>query len=321
MKLLITGGAGFIGSHLAERLIEMGHLVTALDDLSTGSSGNIAQLEKNPNFEFIKGSMLDEKLIETLMSGVDGCIHLGAALGVQRILEKPYQSLVANIHGSEIAIKAAAEQGKRFFLASTSELYGKNPKQPLTEESDRVLGSPQLIRWAYSEAKALDESLAQMFMASHGLKFVTGRFFNTVGPRQSGAYGMVLPRFVASAMKNEPLLVYGDGSQSRVFCHVSDAINGVLKIFFDDKALGHAFNIGGEEEISIKELAMRVISVTNSSSSIEYLPYSKAYPEGFEETMRRVPDTSKLRKMTGWKPEFSLDGIISDIEKYLRDNS
>ena len=321
MKLLITGGAGFIGSHLAERLIEMGHLVTALDDLSTGTSSNIAQLEKNPNFEFIKGSMLDEKLIETLMSGVDGCIHLGAALGVQRILEKPYESLVANIHGSEIAIKAAAEQGKRFFLASTSELYGKNPKQPLTEESDRVLGSPQLIRWAYSEAKALDESLAQMFMASHGLKFVTGRFFNTVGPRQSGAYGMVLPRFVASAMKNEPLLVYGDGSQSRVFCHVSDAINGVLKIFFDDKALGHAFNIGGEEEISIKELAMRVISVTNSSSSIEYLPYSKAYPEGFEETMRRVPDTSKLRKMTGWKPEFSLDGIISDIEKYLRANS
>jgi UDP-glucose 4-epimerase len=321
MKLLITGGAGFIGSHLAERLIEMGHFVIALDDLSTGTSSNIAQLEKNPNFEFIKGSMLDEKLVETLMSKVDGCIHLGAALGVQRILEKPYQSLVANIHGSEIAIKAAAEQGKRFFLASTSELYGKNPNQPLTEESDRVLGSPQLIRWAYSEAKALDESLAQMFMASHGLKFVTGRFFNTVGPRQSGAYGMVLPRFVASAMKNEPLLVYGDGSQSRVFCHVSDAINGVLKIFFDDKALGHAFNIGGEEEISIKELAMRVISVTNSSSSIEYLPYSKAYPEGFEETMRRVPDTAKLRNMSGWKPEYSLDGIISDIEKYLRANS
>ena len=321
MKLLVTGGAGFIGSHLSERLIEMGHSVIALDDLSTGTSSNIALLEKNSSFEFIKGSMLDEQLVNTLIARVDGCIHLGAALGVQRILEKPYQSLVANIHGSEIAIKAAAEQGKRFFLASTSELYGKNPKQPLTEESDRVLGSPQLIRWAYSEAKALDESLAQMFMASHGLKFVTGRFFNTVGPRQSGAYGMVLPRFVASAIKNEPLLVYGDGSQSRVFCHVSDAINGVLKIFFDDKALGHAFNIGGEEEISIKELAMRVISVTNSSSSIEFLPYSKAYPEGFEETMRRVPDTSKLRKMSGWKPEYSLDGIISDIEKYLRANS
>ena len=321
MKILITGGAGFIGSHLSARLIEMGHSVIALDDLSTGTSSNIALLEKSSSFEFIKGSMLDEQLVNTLIARVDGCIHLGAALGVQRILEKPYQSLVANIHGSEIAIKAAAEQGKRFFLASTSELYGKNPKQPLTEESDRLLGSPQLIRWAYSEAKALDESLAQMFMASHGLKFVTGRFFNTVGPRQSGAYGMVLPRFVASAIKNEPLLVYGDGSQSRVFCHVLDAIDGVLKIFFDDKALGHAFNIGGEEEISIKELAMRVISVTNSSSSIEYLPYSKAYPEGFEETMRRVPDTAKLRNMSGWKPEYSLDGIISDIEKYLRANS
>jgi UDP-glucose 4-epimerase len=321
MKLLVTGGAGFIGSHLSERLIEMGHSVIALDDLSTGTSSNIALLEKSSSFEFIKGSMLDEQLVNTLIARVDGCIHLGAALGVQRILEKPYQSLVANIHGSEIAIKAAAEQGKRFFLASTSELYGKNPKQPLTEESDRLLGSPQLIRWAYSEAKALDESLAQMFMASHGLKYVTGRFFNTVGPRQSGAYGMVLPRFVAAAMKNEPLLVYGDGSQSRVFCHVLDAINGVLKIFFDDKALGHAFNIGGEEEVSIKELAMRVISVTNSSSRIEFLPYSKAYPEGFEETMRRVPDTSKLRKMSGWKPEYSLDGIISDIEKYLRANS
>ena len=321
MKLLVTGGAGFIGSHLSERLIEMGHSVIALDDLSTGTSSNIALLEKSSSFEFIKGSMLDEQLVNTLIARVDGCIHLGAALGVQRILEKPYQSLVANIHGSEIAIKAAAEQGKRFFLASTSELYGKNPKQPLTEESDRLLGSPQLIRWAYSEAKALDESLAQMFMASHGLKFVTGRFFNTVGPRQSGAYGMVLPRFVAAAMKNEPLLVYGDGSQSRVFCHVLDAIDGVLKIFFDDKALGHAFNIGGEEEVSIKELAMRVISVTNSSSSIEFLPYSKAYPEGFEETMRRVPDTTKLRKMSGWKPEYSLDGIISDIEKYLRANS
>jgi UDP-glucose 4-epimerase len=321
MKLLVTGGAGFIGSHLSERLIEMGHSVIALDDLSTGTSSNIALLEKSSSFEFIKGSMLDEQLVNTLIARVDGCIHLGAALGVQRILEKPYQSLVANIHGSEIAIKAAAEQGKRFFLASTSELYGKNPKQPLTEESDRLLGSPQLIRWAYSVAKALDESLAQMFMASHGLKYVTGRFFNTVGPRQSGAYGMVLPRFVAAAMKNEPLLVYGDGSQSRVFCHVLDAINGVLKIFFDDKALGHAFNIGGEEEVSIKELAMRVISVTNSSSSIEFLPYSKAYPEGFEETMRRVPDTSKLRKMSGWKPEYSLDGIISDIEKYLRANS
>ena len=255
------------------------------------------------------------------MDRVDGCMHLGAALGVQRILERPYESLVANTHGSEIAIKAAAEHGKRFFLASTSELYGKNPKQPLTEESDRVIGSPQLVRWAYSEAKALDESIAQMFHMSHSLKFVTGRFFNTVGPRQSGAYGMVLPRFVSAAIKNQPITIYGDGSQSRVFCHVSDAVNAVLKIFFEDKSLGNAFNIGGKEEISITELAKRVIALTNSTSKIEYLPYSKAYPAGFEETMRRVPDTSKIGSMTGWKPEFSLDEIIKDIEKFIRTNS
>ena len=321
MKLLITGGAGFIGSHLSTRLIEIGHSVIALDNLSTGSAENIAGLMGNSNFEFVQGSILDEKLIQTLMARVDGCMHLGAALGVQRILERPYESLVANTHGSEIAIKAAAELGKRFFLASTSELYGKNPKQPLTEESDRVIGSPQLVRWAYSEAKAIDESIVQMFHMSHSLNFVTGRFFNTVGPRQSGAYGMVLPRFVSAAIKNEPITIYGDGSQSRVFCHVSDAVNAVLKIFFEDKALGNAFNIGGKEEISMTDLAKRVITLTNSASKIEYLPYSKAYPAGFEETMRRVPDTSKIGAMTGWKPEFSLDEIIKDIEKFIRTSS
>ena len=321
MKLLITGGAGFIGSHLSARLIEIDHSVIALDNLSTGSAENIAGLMGNSSFEFVQGSILDEKLIRALMARVDGCMHLGAALGVQRILERPYESLVANTHGSEIAIKAAAELGKRFFLASTSELYGKNPKQPLTEESDRVIGSPQLVRWAYSEAKAIDESIVQMFHMSHSLKFVTGRFFNTVGPRQSGAYGMVLPRFVSAAIKNEPITIYGDGSQSRVFCHVSDAVNAVLKIFFEDKALGNAFNIGGKEEISMTDLAKRVITLTNSASKIEYLPYSKAYPAGFEETMRRVPDTSKIGAMTGWKPEFSLDEIIKDIEKFIRTSS
>jgi UDP-glucose 4-epimerase len=321
VKILITGGAGFIGSHLAQRLISEGHSALALDDLSTGNERNIAGLKNDPSFEFVQGSMLDEHLVHSLMEKVDGCMHLGAALGVQRILERPYESLVANTQGTEIAVKAAAELGKRFFLASTSELYGKNPVQPLTEESDRVIGSPQLVRWAYSEAKAIDESVVQMFHGSHGLKFVTGRFFNTVGPRQSGAYGMVLPRFVGAALKNEPIKVYGDGTQSRVFCHVSDAVDGVLKIFFNDQALGHAFNIGGEEEISMKSLAERVIAVTGSSSTIEFVPYSKAYPAGFEETMRRVPDTTKLRTTTGWKPQYSLDDIIHDIEKYLRNNS
>jgi UDP-glucose 4-epimerase len=318
VKILITGGAGFIGSHLSQELIKAGHSVVALDDLSTGTTTNIATLMSNPNFEFIQGSMLDKDLVRKHMERVDACMHLGAALGVQRILERPYESLVANTHGTEISVSAAAELGKRFFLASTSELYGKNPKQPLNEESDRVIGSPQLVRWAYSEAKAIDESVVQMFHTSHGLKFVTGRFFNTVGPRQSGAYGMVLPRFVASAIANNPLRVYGDGTQSRVFCHVSDAVQGVLKVFFDDKALGHAFNIGGEEEVSMTQLAERVIAVTKSSSSIEYVPYSEAYPQGFEETMRRVPDTTKIRTMTGWKPQYSLDGIIEDIAQHLR---
>ena len=318
MKYLITGGAGFIGSHLAEKILALGHEVTSLDDLSTGRKENLKNLEGASGFNLVQGNMLDETLIDSLMTKVDGCFHLGAALGVKRILERPYESLVANTQGTEIAVKAAVKYGVKFFLASTSELYGKNPKQPLTEESDRVIGSPQLVRWAYSEAKAIDESVVQMFHQSHGLKFVTGRFFNTVGPRQAGAYGMVLPRFVSAAIKNEPIQVYGDGSQSRVFCHVSDAVDGVLRIFFDDSLVGEAFNIGGEEEISISKLAERVIRIVGSNSKIESVAYKDAYAAGFEETMRRVPDTSKLRQKTGWAPKYSLDDTIRDIEKYLR---
>jgi UDP-glucose 4-epimerase len=237
---------------------------------------------------------------------------------VQRILEKPYQSLKTNVAGTENVIQAAANCGVKMFLASTSELYGKNKDQSLNEESDRVIGSPRLVRWAYSEAKAIDESVAEMFRSSHGLRYVTGRFFNTVGPRQSGSYGMVLPRFVKAAIQGENLKVYGDGSQSRVFCHVSDAVSAVLAIFNEARAEGQAFNIGGEEEISIRELAERVISVTGSSSRIEYVSYEDAYPAGFEETMRRVPDTTKLRNLTGWKPKYRLDEIIKDIENYFR---
>jgi UDP-glucose 4-epimerase len=318
VKFLITGGAGFIGSHLSVRLIDMNHEVIVLDNLSTGSSRNILDLSNEKRFNFVEGDMLNETLVSELMGKVDGCFHLGAALGVKRILERPYSSLISNTQGTEIAVKAAVKHGVKFFLASTSELYGKNPKQPLTEESDRVIGSPQLVRWAYSEAKAIDESVVQMFHQSHGLKYVTGRFFNTVGPRQAGAYGMVLPRFVAAAIKNEPIQVYGDGSQSRVFCHVSDAVEGILRIFFDDSLVGEAFNIGGEEEITISKLAERVIRIVGSSSKIEKVAYEEAYAAGFEETMRRVPDTSKLRKKTGWAPRYSLDDTIRDIEKYLR---
>ena len=318
MKILLTGGAGFIGSHLAEKLISEGHSVTALDNLSTGSSANLDSLKGSSDFKLVEASMLDKSIVDQLVANSDGVIHLGAALGVQRILERPYESFIANTQGTENLIIAAAESKKKIFIASTSEIYGKNPEQPLNEESDRVIGSPKLLRWAYSEAKAIDESLAQMFAQSHGLSYVVGRFFNTVGPRQSGMYGMVLPRFVSAALKGEALEVHGDGLQTRTFCHVLDSIDAVLRLFLSSKAVGEAFNIGGEGEISIKDLAQKVIDITGSKSEIKYISYQSAYPQGFDEMMRRVPDTSKLRSYTGWSPKRNLDEIINDIQISLK---
>ena len=318
MKILLTGGAGFIGSHLAEKLISEGHSVTALDNLSTGSSANLNSLKGSNNFKLVEASMLDKSIVNQLVAVSDGVIHLGAALGVQRILERPYESFIANTQGTENLIIAAAESKKKIFIASTSEIYGKNPEQPLNEESDRVIGSPKLLRWAYSEAKAIDESLAQMFAQSHGLSYVVGRFFNTVGPRQSGMYGMVLPRFVSAALKGEALEVHGDGLQTRTFCHVLDSIDAVMRLFLSSQAIGEAFNIGGEGEISIKDLAQKVIDITGSKSKIKYISYQSAYPQGFDEMMRRVPDTSKLRSYTGWSPKRNLDEIINDIQLSLK---
>jgi UDP-glucose 4-epimerase len=320
MKYFITGGAGFIGSHLAERLLGEGHEVVILDDLSTGSKKNIEGFRDNPRFSVIEGSMLDKALVKKGMAGADGFFHLGAALGVKRILEQPYQSLKTNMHGTEAVLEVAADLGVKTFIASTSEIYGKNPIQPLTEESDRVLGSPLLVRWTYSEAKAIDESLAVIFGGSHNLPFVIGRFFNTVGPRQSGAYGMVLPAFVKAALQGDPLTVYGDGNQSRVFCHVSDAVDGALRVFHEKAGESQAFNIGGEGEITIKALAELVIAETKSSSQIEMIPYEKAYIAGFEDTMRRIPDTTKLRKLTGWAPKYSLPQIIADVASHIKAN-
>ena len=318
MKILLTGGAGFIGSHLAEKLISEGHSVTALDNLSTGSSANLNTLKGSNNFKLVEASMLDKSIVDQLVADSDGVIHLGAALGVQRILERPYESFIANTQGTENLIIAAAESKKKIFIASTSEIYGKNPEQPLNEESDRVIGSPKLLRWAYSEAKAIDESLAQMFAQSHGLSYVVGRFFNTVGPRQSGMYGMVLPRFVSAAVKGEALEVHGDGLQTRTFCHVLDSIDAIVRLFLSSEAVGEAFNIGGEGEISIKDLAQKVIDITGSKSEIKYISYQSAYPQGFDEMMRRVPDTSKLRSYTGWSPKRNLDEIINDIQLSLK---
>ena len=318
MKILLTGGAGFIGSHLAEKLISEGHSVTALDNLSTGSSANLDSLRGSNSFNLVEASMLDKSIVDRLVADSDGVIHLGAALGVQRILERPYESFIANTQGTENLIIAAAESKKKIFIASTSEIYGKNPEQPLNEESDRVIGSPKLLRWAYSEAKAIDESLAQMFAQSHGLSYVVGRFFNTVGPRQSGMYGMVLPRFVSAALKGEALEVHGDGLQTRTFCHVLDSIDAVMRLFLSSQAIGEAFNIGGEGEISIKDLAQKVIDITGSKSEIKYISYQSAYPQGFDEMMRRVPDTSKLRSYTGWSPKRNLDEVINDIQLSLK---
>ena len=318
MKILLTGGAGFIGSHLAEKLISEGHSVTALDNLSTGSSANLDSLRGSNSFNLVEASMLDKSIVDRLVADSDGVIHLGAALGVQRILERPYESFIANTQGTENLIIAAAESKKKIFIASTSEIYGKNPEQPLNEESDRVIGSPKLLRWAYSEAKAIDESLAQMFAQSHGLSYVVGRFFNTVGPRQSGMYGMVLPRFVSAALKGEALEVHGDGLQTRTFCHVLDSIDAVMRLFLSSQAIGEAFNIGGEGEISIKDLAQKVIDITGSKSEIKYISYQSAYPQGFDEMMRRFPDTSKLRSYTGWSPKRNLDEIINDIQLSLK---
>lgn len=317
MRVLITGGAGFIGSHLADALLAQGHEVVAIDDLSTGSTANIAHLEDEKQFRLIEGSILDKPLVESVMEASDWCFHLGAALGVHTILQRPLESLATNIRGSEIVLTAAAERGVKTLVTSTSEIYGKNPKQPLSEDDDRVLGSPLKSRWTYSEAKAVEESMAYELHKSKGLPVVIVRLFNTVGPRQTGRYGMVLPRFIKASFKNDPITIFGDGTQTRVFCHVDDAIAGMLALFHDEEANGDVFNIGGEGEISINDLATRIKERTKSRSSIEYLDYATAYEPGFEEMQRRVPDTTKARALTGWRPTRSLDEIIDDVARFI----
>jgi UDP-glucose 4-epimerase len=314
---LITGGAGFIGSHLADALLSQGHDVVAIDDLSTGSTANIAHLEHEKRFRLINGSILDKPLVESAIEQSDWCFHLGAALGVHTILQRPLESLATNIHGSEIVLRAAAEHGVKTLVTSSSEIYGKNPKQPLNEDDDRVLGSPLKSRWTYSEAKAIEESVAYELHVSQQLPVVIVRLFNTVGPRQTGRYGMVVPNFIAAALANEPITIFGDGEQTRVFCHIDDAIAGLLALFHNVEANGAVFNIGGEGEISINELAAQIKARTNSQSSIKYLDYTSAYEPGFEEMQRRVPDTSKARNLTGWKPTRSLNTIIEDVAKFI----
>jgi UDP-glucose 4-epimerase len=311
MRIFITGGAGFIGSHLADHYVNAGHAVTLLDNFSTGSKSNITDLEGKVTT--IDGDIRNIELIDQLTKDSDLVLHMAAALGVNTILESPLESMSTNITGSEVVLNAAAKHNKRIIIASTSEIYGKNPKQPLTETDDRVVGAPQKIRWTYSDAKAIEEAMAFALYQEKKLPVTTVRLFNTVGPRQTGRYGMVVPRFVHAALKNEPITIYGDGTQSRVFCHVLDAVSAIATMAATDSTIGDVFNIGGTGEVTIKQLAEQVLSVTGSKSVITYTPYIDAYPAGFEDIQRRVPDISKVKGAIGWAPTKDLNKIISDI--------
>ena len=314
MKYLITGGAGFIGSHLAEKLITRGDEVVIFDNLSTGSAINLSGIQKKATFQ--EGDILDKAEIQKLVSESDYVVHLAAALGVFNIVNKPLESLKTNLQGSEIVLEACDKYRKPVLISSTSEIYGKNDKVPLNEEDDRIIGHPLKSRWSYSEAKAVDESLAYFYYLENKLPIRIVRFFNTVGPRQVGHYGMVVPRFVSAALRNEPLCVYGSGDQIRCFCHVDDAVRALLLVMDSAKAIGEVFNVGNNQQISILELAKKVIEITGSTSAIEKIAYDEAYPAGFEDMQRRVPDISKIKQVLGWVPEINLDQIVKDIAAF-----
>jgi len=314
VKYLVTGGAGFIGSFLVEALLHRGENVVVIDDLRTGIMSNLTG--SISRIQFNQGTVLDVKLVNKLVSECDHVIHLAAILGVLNIVNNPLESLKTNLQGSEIVLEAADKYKKPVLIASTSEIYGKNDKVPLNEEDDRIIGHPLKSRWSYSEAKAVDESLAYFYFLENKLPIRIVRFFNTVGPRQVGNYGMVAPRFVSAALKNQPLQVYGNGDQIRCFCHVEDAVRALLLVMDSDKAVGNVFNIGNNQQISILELAKKVIEITRSKSEIVKIPYSEAYPEGFEDMQRRVPDISKIKNSLGWTPQIGLDQIIKDIAAF-----
>lgn len=317
MKLLITGGAGFIGSHLSEELLNNGHEVCVLDNLSTGRMENIAHLKANSKFELVVGTVLNEFLVDKLTERCDAIFHLAAAVGVELIVKNPLESLTTNIKGSEVILEMAYRYNKKILITSTSEIYGKNTNGPLKEMDDRILGSPLKTRWSYSTAKAVDEMLAYVYWKEKNVPSVIVRLFNTVGPKQTGMYGMVVPRFISQALKNEPITIYGTGKQSRCFLHVKNVVDALIKLINEPKAVGEVFNIGSQEEVTIEQLAKEVIKITKSSSKLEYIPYEKAYEEGFEDMQRRVPDTTKLNKLIGFKPTYTLSEIIKDIVKYL----
>ena len=311
MRALITGGAGFIGSHLAEALLSRGDDVLVVDNLSTGRHANIAPLLERPDFEFLHGSILNTDLMDDAVSRCDTVFHLAAAVGVDLIVRKPLESISTNVRGSEIVLEKAHKYDVRILVASTSEIYGKNTSDRLGEEDDRILGSPLKSRWSYSEAKAIEEILAYTYWRQRSLRSVIVRLFNTVGPRQSAQYGMVLPRFVGQALRGQPLTVYGDGRQTRCFCYVGDVVDAMIKLVEHPRAYGKVFNVGGSEEITMTDLAKRVIALTGSASDIAFVPYDAAYEEGFEDMERRVPDTTRVRDLIGFQPTKTLDDIVA----------
>ena len=313
MRALITGGAGFIGSHLADHLLGRGDQVVLLDDLSTGRVTNIEHLNDRTGAEFVLGSILDTELVDEAVARVDAVFHLAAAVGVNLIVEKPLESLMTNIRGTETVVEKAHKYNTRILVMSTSEIYGKNTSDSLSEDDDRILGSPLKSRWSYSEAKAIDEILAYTYWREKGLETVIIRLFNTVGPRQTGSYGMVIPRFVGQALRNEPITVFGDGNQTRCFCHVGDVVEGLVALSEHPEAFGKVFNLGGGEEVSIRELAERVIELAGSQSSLEFIPYDTAYEAGFEDMERRVPNTTRAMQLVGFEPSASLDDIIRSV--------
>ena len=314
---LVTGGAGFIGSHLCELLLSKGHRVMALDNLSTGLMTNIVHLQANPLFEFCRDDVMSEVVLDRLASQSDIIIHLAASVGVERIISSPVETIHNNVAGTEAVLQAALRYGCRVLIASTSEVYGKGARIPFSEDDDVLLGPSCRNRWSYAASKMVDEFLALAYCHEYDLPAIVVRFFNTVGPRQSGQYGMVVPRFVRQAVKGEPISVYGDGTQQRCFCDVSDVIRAVEALSVHPDAPNRVFNIGGQEEVSIAALAERVKTVTNSDSIIQYIPYDQAYAPGFEDMARRVPDTTRIEEIIGWKPTLSLQDILGRVHNHI----
>src|SRR4051812_32234698 len=319
MRTLITGGAGFIGSHLSERLLAFGGRVTIIDDLSTGSMENIAGFKRDPNFEYHIDTIFNRHLMAELVDTADVIFHFAAAVGVKRIVEFPTRTIETNVNGSELVLELAAKKNKRLLITSTSEVYGKSTKFPFTETDDLVLGSTYNSRWSYACSKMIDEFLALAYFRERKMPVTIVRLFNTVGPRQTGQYGMVLPTFVRQALTGEALTVYGTGEQSRCFAHVADVVDGFMAILRTDKTAGEIFNLGNIEEISMNDLAKRVIAATGSSSNIRHIPYSEAYGPGFEDMARRVPDISKAREWFGFAPKRTLDQTIASVVDHIRE--